>query len=348
MAVTAGSLGFQASFSQFFGSCRHNKKELQTKAFHVKPAIATAIYAGVIVLLSSSKTQKNMTRFKLSFGLPLLLFSFLLALASCSKSGVNESASTLQVYLTDGPGEYDAVNIDIQKVEVKVDTNCTHKNDDNFGRNDADSDDHLQRKDDYGYWVDLNVTPGVVDVLALRNGIEQKLGEAGISSGTVRKVRITLGTANTVVKAGVSYPLTLANPANNYLYVSLFDKHRERANASTVKVWLDFDIARSIVEVNGQFLLKPVIRPFCNANFGTIAGAVLPTAAKAVVRVSDGAGFDAVALPNSNGNFKLRGLPDGTYTVTFEGLAPYQSQTKTGVVVKKGETTQLEPVTLQP
>lgn len=335
-------------FSQFFGSWRHNKKDLPHRSFGVKPLVAVRIYPHVIVLFSSSKTQNNMTRFKLSFGLPLLLFSFLLALASCSKSGVNESASTLQVYLTDGPGEYDAVNIDIQKVEVKVDTSAKHKNDDNFGHSDADGDDHLQRRDDYGYWVDLNVTPGVVDVLALRNGIEQKLGEAGISNGTVRKVRITLGTANTVVKAGVSYPLTLVNPLNNYLYVALHNKHREKAQGNTVKVWLDFDIARSIVELNGQFYLKPVIRPFCNANFGTIAGAVLPAAAKAVVRVSDGAGFDAVALPHTNGNFKLRGLPEGTYTVTYEGIAPYQSQTKTGVVVKKGETTQLEPVTLQP
>ena len=58
------------------------------------------------------------------------------------------------------------------------------------------------------------------------------------------------------------------------------------------------------------------------------------------------AGFNAVALPNREGNYKLRGLPDGTYTVTFEGIAPYIAQTKTNVVVKKGETTQLETVTL--
>lgn len=287
-----------------------------------------------------------MKRIHFSFGLSLLLLAFTLVFSACSKSGADESSSSVALYLTDGPGEFDAVNIDIQKVEVKVDTNRAHKNDDNFGRGDNDNDDHLGRSDAFGFWVDLNVTPGVIDVLTLRNGIEQKLGEAGISGGTVRKVRITLGSNNTVVKNGVTYNLTLFNPVNNYVYISIFDKHRERGIGNGIKVWMDFDVASSIVEVNGQFFLKPVIRPFCNVNFGTVAGTVKPAEAKAVVRISDGAGFNAVALPNREGNYKLRGLPDGTYTVTFEGIAPYIAQTKTNVVVKKGETTKLETFTL--
>ena len=183
-------------------------------------------------------------------------------------------------------------------------------------------------------------------MLSLRNGIETQLGTANIDAGTVRKIRITLGTKNTVVKTGVTYDLLLVNETSNFLYIKLYDNHRERGNRNDVKVWVDFDIANSIVEANGKFYLKPVLRPFCNANFGEIEGKVLPLDAKAVVRVSDGAGFNAVALPSREGEFKVRGLNDGTYTVTVEGLAPYKSQTIRNVVVKKGEDTKIGTITL--
>jgi hypothetical protein len=126
----------------------------------------------------------------------------------------------------------------------------------------------------------------------------------------------------------------------------LFDDHRERGNRNDVKVWVDFDIASSIVEANRKFYLKPVLRPFCNANFGEIEGKILPLDAKAVVRVSNGAGFNAVALPSRDGAFKVRGLKDGTYSVTVEGLAPYKPQTITNVVVKKGQDTKIGTITL--
>jgi hypothetical protein len=237
---------------------------------------------------------------KFFLGLASAVIAMVLVFSACTKSGVNGNSS-VAVFLTDGPGDFDAVNIDIQKVEVKVDKDEKNKRDENRNRLDDDKDDHLKRKDDFGEWIDLGFAPKVIDVLSLRNGIETQLGTANIDAGTVRKIRITLGTKNSVVKAGVTYDLLLDSQTSNFLYVKLFDDHRERGNRNDVKVWVDFDIASSIVEANGKFYLKPVLRPFCNANFGEIEGKVLPLDAKAVVRVSDGAGFNAVALPFSSG-----------------------------------------------
>ena len=282
---------------------------------------------------------------KLFLGLASAMIAMVLVFSACTKSGVNENSS-VAIFLTDGPGDFDAVNIDIQKVEVKVDKDEKYKRDDNRNRMDDDKDDHMKRKDDFGEWIDLGFAPKIIDVLSLRNGIETQLGTANIDVGTVRKIRITLGTKNTVVKTGVTYDLLLVNETSNFLYIKLYDNHRERGNRNDVKVWVDFDIANSIVEANGKFYLKPVLRPFCNANFGEIEGKVLPLDAKAVVRVSDGAGFNAVALPSREGEFKVRGLNDGTYTVTVEGLAPYKSQTIRNVVVKKGEDTKIGTITL--
>lgn len=273
-----------------------------------------------------------------------IVMSFAIALTSCTKNG-NNAGTAIKVMLTDGPGDFESVKIDIQKVEVKVDAHEQHGKDDRFGDSDDDKDDHLKKKDDFGEWIDLNFTPGVVDVLTLRNGVEAQLA-AGNVVGRVRKIRITLGTNNSVVKGGVTYPLTLQNETNNFLYIKLHDEHRGRdgANPSGVKISVDFDIANSIVEVNGAFFLRPVLRPFCDDNFAAAVGRVLPEGIKPTVTFSDGNGFNAVALPAPNGEFKIRGLKEGTYTVTYAATG-YVSQTKS-VTVKKGEATKLDLVTL--
>jgi hypothetical protein len=289
-----------------------------------------------------------MKTLKISLVAASALVAFMLIFSACTKTGIDASAGgKVSVFLTDGPGEFDSVFIDIQKVEVKIDTSSTYKNDDERCKDDDDRDDHQKRKDDYGEWVNINFTPAIIDILSLRNGVETKLGDANILTGTVRKIRITLGTQNRVVKSGVSSTLELRNETNNFLYVKLYDKHRQRsADSTSVSVWVDFDVANSIYEKDGKFYLKPVLRPFNNNNFGVVEGKVLPLAAKAVVRITNGAGFNGVALPNREGKFKLRGLESGTYTVTVEGLAPYVDKVISNVVVTKGKETELGVITL--
>ena len=271
-----------------------------------------------------------------------LLMIFAISFSSCTKNGVS-GGDSLQIYLTDGPGDFEAVNIDIQKIEVKLDKDEKQMKDDRFGDNDDDKDDHLKRKDGYGEWVDVKFTPGTIDVFKLRNGVEKLLADGNVT-GTVRKIRITLGSNNTVVKSGVTYPLVLNNNTNNLLYIKLNNEHRERGAGNGLKVWIDFDIANSIAEVNGKFYLRPVLRPFCNANFGEVEGKVLPKGIKATVTFSNGQGLNAVALPGSEGEFKIRGLKEGTYTATFAADG-YITQTKT-VNVVKGKNTKLDLVTL--
>jgi hypothetical protein len=297
---------------------------------------------------SNRKNSINMKTLKISLVVASLLVAFMLIFSACTKNGVDANAGgKVAVFLTDGPGEFDSVFIDIQKVEVKIDTNSVYKDKDDRCDDDDDRDDHQKRKDDYGEWVNINFTPAIIDVLGLRNGVETKLGEANILTGTVRKIRITLGTQNRVVKNGISSTLELKNETNNFLYVKLYNKHRQRmADSTSVSVWVDFDVANSIYEKNGKFYLKPVLRPFNNKNFGVVEGEVLPLAAKAVVRITNGAGFNGVALPDREGEFKLRGLEPGTYTVTVQGIPPYVDKVISNVVVTKGKETELGVITL--
>lgn len=289
-----------------------------------------------------------MKTLKISLVAASLFAAIILIFSACTKAGIEANAGgKVNVFLTDGPGEFDSVFIDIQKVEVKIDTNSVYKDKDDRCDDDDDRDDDQKRKDEYGEWVNINFTPAIIDVLTLRNGVETKLGDANILTGTVRKIRITLGTQNRVVKNGVSSTLELKNETKNFLYVKLYDKHKQRHSDSTsVSVWVDFDVANSIYEKNGKFYLKPVLRPFNNKNFGEVEGEVLPLAAKAVVRITNGTGFNGVALPDREGEFKLRGLEPGTYTVTIQGIPPYVDKVISNVVVTKGKETDLGVITL--
>lgn len=266
----------------------------------------------------------------------------LLGIVACTKE--NTGGQKLDIYLTDGPADFDAVNIQIVSVEVKVDTSCTHGPDDHFGDNDGHQDDHMSNHDEYGVWQTLQFTPGIYDVLSLRNGIDSLIATT-VVTGTVRKIRFSLGIANTVVVNGVSYPLVIQNPTGNYLYVSLNDRHRENGPRGNLSVWVDFDLGRSIVLINGQYFLRPIMRPFCDANFGKIEGRILPAAAQAVVKVYNSTDTLS-AIPNPDGFFKVRGLTQGAYTIFIDATAPYRDTTLNNITIATGRDTRIGTITL--
>ena len=206
----------------------------------------------------------------------LLTLFFICAIVffiSCKKTdnAANTQNKNLSVFLTDDPSQYDSVFIDIRFVEAKVDTSEDHDKDDHFGDNDKDDDDDHVHHDQFGKWDTLSITPGVYNLAALRNGVSMALGTANIK-GKVRKLRITLGSNNSVYKAGVKYPLSLYPGTNNYLYVKIHeeDEDDDNNNSTNTSIWIDFDLSRSVIEQNGQFYLKPVLKPFSKKHFGSI------------------------------------------------------------------------------
>ena len=146
-------------------------------------------------------------------------FSLLLVFTACQKGETSKTSNgeTLGIYLTDGPGKFDKVLLQINAVEVKLDTSASHMDDDDFGdRNgfrDDDDDDHHRGKDEFGQWDTLNITAGTYDLLTLRNGVDALLA-SGTINGRIRKIRLTVGSV-TVEKDGVSYPVSLLPGANN-------------------------------------------------------------------------------------------------------------------------------------
>jgi hypothetical protein len=270
---------------------------------------------------------------------------------ACTKDEYSSSGEgatqNLKVYLTDDPGLFDSLFVQISAVEVKLDTG-KHRDDDHWGHRsdsiDRDDDDDHRGRDDFGRWDTLDMAGGEYNILALRNGIDTVLAQGSIQ-GTIRKIRITIGKVR-VVKGGISYPVNLLpGVRNNYIYIKVRKEHIQ-SNGSNVSTWIDFDVSRSIVEINGKYYLKPVLKPFCEKNFGELKGTVLPSDAGAIVRVYNTTDT-ATAIPDSNGKFKVRGLSEGTYTVLFDGNNGYADTTIAEVMVTKGKDRNLGTVTLK-
>ncbi len=281
---------------------------------------------------------------KIIFGIQIVMLS-----VACNKSNSDTLANSangqqLKVYLTDAPIKKDTVYLDIKYVEVKLDTS-SHKDDDHFGDRDTDSLNNHSHSDQFGHWDTLNFTPNIYNIAALRNGVDQLLG-TGTVKGTVRKIRITIGTNNSIVDSGITYPLYTKN---NYVYANIYQNHHQKdsVNQAALALHIDFDLFRSIVFVNGRYYLLPYLKPFSNDNFAAIQGAVLPADAKPLITVFNRT--DTVyGVPNKEGYFKIRGITEGTYSINFKGSNGYRDTTINNLVLAKGKTFTLSPkVTLR-
>lgn len=252
----------------------------------------------------------------------------ILAFTSCSKNSSISSSTTssMSVYLVDGPAAYDKVYIDVQSVQVKASTDASESD-----------------------WQTLNIPrTGIYNLLNFKNGLDTLLGTIQLPAGHISQLRLVLGSNNSVVLNGVSYPLTTPSAQQSGLKLAI---NADLLAGIDYKIWIDFDAARSIVQTgSGSYILKPVIRTFTQAESGGIKGIVLPVAAKgwvfAIANATDTISSTPADL--SSGIFLLRGIPASTYKVAFHATAgTYRDTTFTGVTVTTGNIADVGTLTLK-
>jgi hypothetical protein len=149
----------------------------------------------------------------------------------------------------------------------------------------------------------------------------------------------------TVVKNGVSHPVILDPAMQNFIYVHVHNKELDK-RADSSKVWVDFDVSRSIVEKNGQFYLRPVLKPFNDRNFGGLEGSVTPSEAGVIV-TAYGSTDTATAIPDKRGHYCIRGLDGGNYKLVFDANNGYIDTTINNVSVSVGRKTRVAAVVLK-
>jgi Domain of unknown function (DUF4382) len=288
-----------------------------------------------------------------------LIVMSLVIVTACNKESSNSSSTIpagqqkVSVSLNDGPiPNLTSVIVDIRYVEVKVDTGEIH-HDDRYYDDDHEGDDHGAGNDEnhhgdhFGKWDTISVTPGLYDLLKLRNGIDTLIASGLTHGGKITKVRVTLGTNNSVSTDSTHhFPLSICD-GSPYVYVNVRSISLDSIGAGQFMVHLDFNVARSIEFEDGQYCLRPQLKSYSNKNSGSIAGIVLPAAAHAYVEVISSTDT-ALAIPEDEGEFKFNGLSPGTYSVLYKSVAAYQDTTLANVTVLQGEETKLPKITLHP
>lgn len=232
------------------------------------------------------------------------------------------------IYLTDHQTPvFDSVFIDIQRLEVKVE-------DDTVG---GDG------------WINLQINPGVYNILRFRNGLDTLFATGTLPSARVQKIRLTLGTQNSAMQNGQSFPLRVKDE-DRQVVANLDDSNFEVSNGQ-VLFWIDFDAGNSIqVDNSGSgnnngFRLKSHIKIFSRGNSGRIEGKVFPQAADPIIKAVIGTDT-ATAIPEHDGEFKIVGLRAGIYKVIYDGQNGYLDTTLNNITVRRGEDTHLPDITL--
>lgn len=283
----------------------------------------------------------------------MMLFAIAFTITSCQKSESAQAPAgkqNLSLYMTDGPGFFDQVFVDIKAVQVLVDTTKdTRKNDtcnwDRLGAYIGSTSGN--RKDSGLVWTNLNIRAGVYDILNLRNGVDTLLAATDIPKGAIRLIRIEIGTRNSVVKDSVTYPLYWPENKPNYILIKLKGNECEEYLPGKIRLWLDFDISRSVVIVNNnKFYLKPIFHFFVEKRTASVSGKVKPQDAKAVLTLFNNTDT-AYALPNKNGEFKMRGLKDGTYSLFINGSNNYKDTTINNIKVEAPKNTNIGVIELK-
>ncbi|MGS2763487.1 DUF4382 domain-containing protein [Sinomicrobium sp. M5D2P9] len=227
--------------------------------------------------------------------LAIVMFSGMFLITSCSDDDDNnEQTARVSVKLTDAPGDYEAVNIDVQDVQIKWEN--------------SDGEDN---------WESIGpVEAKVYNLLELTGGINALLVENDIPAGKLEQMRLVLGNENSLVIDATEIPLTTPSAQQSGLKLNI---HETLEAGFTYNFILDFDVEQSIVNAgtSGQFILKPVIRVSTEVSSGIITGTVSPADFQVLASVETGEGEIISAYTDTDGAFSLYGVPEGTYTVTL-------------------------------
>ncbi|MDO8366019.1 MAG: DUF4382 domain-containing protein [Saprospiraceae bacterium] len=153
----------------------------------------------------------------------------ILGIEACKK---DNNQTNLRILLTDGPGDYQQVNVDIREIRVK------------FGQ-------------DTAQWILLPTTAGIYNLLDFQNGIDTLIAVGSVQTDTLKEVRFVLGPDNSVMVDSILYPLTIPSAQQSGLKVKIDKNLGFDINTFT----LDFDAAQSVqIQGNGEYKLHPVIK----------------------------------------------------------------------------------------
>lgn len=252
-----------------------------------------------------------------SLSIILLTIIGITGIVSCSEKD-DLAKVPFSVRLTDSPGDYEEVNVEILGVQV-------HSGE--------------------AGWITLqNANPGIYNLLDYTNGMDTEIASDLFPVGKISQIRLLLGENNTVKINGQVHKLKTPSAQQSGLKLQVNTTLKENISYSML---LDFDAAQSVVRTgNGNdYNLKPVIRVITEVIDGAISGHIVPSATKPAILAI--AGEDTVGTYSDDlGNFLIKGLQAGDYKVAIIPGDEYHVTLINGVNVDLGMITEIGEVTL--
>jgi len=246
--------------------------------------------------------------------------------------GTVDGNGTLKMYMTDAPGDYEAVNVTISSVSVHyADGTEDTEGEEVEGEEEAPAKAAVTD----GSWLAVSSEAVTIDLLTLANGATLMLGTTELAAGQYTQVRLTVESAEVVID-GESIPLTV--PSSN---IKLIHPFTVEADAVTELV-IDFDADRSI-HVTGGSNSKYMMNPTIRIAEVVLSGGITGTVSEPEEGMSASAYYGDELVTTSTvdaetGMFTLAFLPQGTYTVVVTNAAE-EEITVNDVAVTAGNTT---------
>jgi hypothetical protein len=246
----------------------------------------------------------------------LILTGLALMIFSCSDKSEPEPVN-IQFKLTDMPGEYQQVNIDVVAVHIILNDSL----------------------------IELNTNRGIYNLLEFVNGRDTLLVDDELPSGFISQVRLVLGENNSIMVDSVLNNLKTPSAQQSGLKLNL---HEEFFEGESYAYVIDFDASKSVVKTgNDKYILKPVIRVFTEAVTGSIQGIIQPVEARPLILAilnSDTVG--SARADTVSGEFMVRGLPEGAFSLKFDPVEGYKDTLINNIGVTAGQSTVLDTVIL--
>ena len=223
--------------------------------------------------------------------------------------GLGTGKGILKLYLTDAPGDYEEVNINISRIE---------------GHIAVDGDEG----EDTGYWEKLKEwkEAKLVNLIDLE-GVSLLLASLELEPNKYTQLRIFLKEdATLLLKDAVdTVPLEIPSSANTGIKLN---RPFEIIAGMITKLTIDFDAEKSVIKTgNGKYKMKPVISLSSETyssgelpgGVGTVSGNVSYDGSGiggANIELAGGAYiFANTTTTDSEGEFSLINVPAGTYTL---------------------------------
>lgn len=253
--------------------------------------------------------------------LTLFIIPFLLNACSEFLSDNDNPADSAKIrfLLTDAPGNYQEVNIDILSIQVIINDSI----------------------------IELETNQGIYNLLEFVNGKDTLLVTDEIPSGMLSQVRLILGENNSIMVDSVLYDIKTPSAQESGLKLQV---HQDISPGITYTYVIDFDAAKSIVKAGkkDKYILKPVIKVFTEAITGSIEGVVQPPEARPTVLAIGPMDDTATTFTDTiTGQFMIRGLAAGLYDLEFHPDTAYADTTLFDIEVFAGQSAVLDTLWFQ-